>query len=157
MASFKKMQYWLGHNGRWKNWSLIPRRGKGFLYVTVCTQTLWTHPAYLPGGKVAGHEANHLPPASAMVKNAWRFISTQLRVLWRGAQLGRMTNFIAPFHARSNSLLIAAPYHPKLYCLYTNIGQYIKYTYYIYVLPFRSCTIWREDSCFFNYHRTVQT
>jgi hypothetical protein len=29
-----------------------------------------------PGGKVAGHEADHSPPSSADVKNAWSYTST---------------------------------------------------------------------------------
>jgi hypothetical protein len=145
-------------DGGRKNCRLIPRRDKRFsLRHGLYADSLHSPSpyrivtgGYLPGGKAARPQANLSPPASAVDKGTWRFISTQLHGLWRGAQLGRMTNFIAPFHARSNLLLIATLNHPKLNRLWTNIGLYIKYTYYIlvYVLPFHSCTLWRGDSCF---------
>jgi hypothetical protein len=37
-----------------------------------------------PGGKAAGCEADHLPPSSAEVKNAWNYASTPqyVFILW---------------------------------------------------------------------------
>jgi hypothetical protein len=42
-----------------------------------------------PGGKAAGHEADHSPPSSAEVKNAWSYTSTPQYVFmaWCQGQL----------------------------------------------------------------------
>jgi len=45
---------------------------------------------YLPGVKRPGREADHSPPPSAEVKNAWSYTSTPL---WYGAQLKHRDNF----------------------------------------------------------------
>jgi hypothetical protein len=40
-----------------------------------------------PGVKRLRREADHSPPSSAEVKNAWRYTSTPNTSLWRGARL----------------------------------------------------------------------
>jgi hypothetical protein len=49
-----------------------------------------------PGVKRPGREADHSPPSSAEVKNAWRYTSTP----WRGAYLSKGTTLplLLPYH-----------------------------------------------------------
>jgi hypothetical protein len=64
-----------------------------FLFTTVSRKVLGpTEPSIecVPGAlslelKRAGREADHLPPPSAEVKNAWSYTSTPLMSSWRGA------------------------------------------------------------------------
>jgi hypothetical protein len=55
-----------------------------------------------PGGKAAGGEADHSPPSSAEVKNAWSYTSTPPNEpSWRGAHLKESTGTTLPLHLSS--------------------------------------------------------
>jgi hypothetical protein len=57
---------------------------------------LWGPPSILdsfPGGKAAGHEADHSPPCSAEVKNAWRYTSTPQYVFMSWCLVKHRDNF----------------------------------------------------------------
>jgi hypothetical protein len=47
----------------------------------------WVSGALSLGVKRPGREADHLPPSSAAVKNAWRYTSTPNTSSWRGTSL----------------------------------------------------------------------
>jgi hypothetical protein len=57
---------------------------KFFLFATASRPALgpvqsaiqWVQEAHTPGIKLSGHEADHSPPSSAEVKNAWSCTST---------------------------------------------------------------------------------
>jgi hypothetical protein len=61
------------------------RRGLGIILFTTASRTAlgptqppihWVPGALSPGVKHPGHEADHSPPSSSEVKNAWSYIST---------------------------------------------------------------------------------
>jgi hypothetical protein len=85
-----------GLDGRW----FESRQKLGiFLFTTVSRPTLgptqppiqWIPGALSLGVKRPGREANHSPPSSAEVKNAWSCTSTSPS--WRGAQLKHNDKF----------------------------------------------------------------
>jgi hypothetical protein len=54
-----------------------------------------------PGGKVAGHEADHSPPSSAEVKNEWNYTSIPQYVFMAWCLLKHRGNFtftVIPFY-----------------------------------------------------------
>jgi hypothetical protein len=63
--------------------AFIPDRGIEGIFFLLATGS-GAHPASypvgtcgsLPGGKVAGREADHLPPSSVEIKNEWSYTST---------------------------------------------------------------------------------
>jgi len=64
---------------------LIPGRGWGFFSSPLCPDRLWVPPSLQPNGyrralslevKRPDQEADHSPPSSAEVKNAWSYKST---------------------------------------------------------------------------------
>jgi hypothetical protein len=63
--------------------------------------------------KQLGREADHSPPSSAKVKNAWSYISIlPIRLLWSSAQLKHRDNFSFTL---LKELLFATPV-TKLFC-----------------------------------------
>jgi hypothetical protein len=72
----------------------FPAGARDFSLLSVQTHSR-VHPASypvgnrgsFPGGKVAGHEADHSPPSSAKVKNGGAIPPLPHTSSWRGAQL----------------------------------------------------------------------
>jgi hypothetical protein len=79
-----------------------PGRGWEFFSSTPWPDRLWNPPqpsikwvprALTLGVKWPGREADHSPPSSAEVKNAWSYTSTPNTLSWRSVQLKHRDNF----------------------------------------------------------------
>jgi hypothetical protein len=74
-------------------WSLIPGRGKIFLFSIASNPALgstqppiqWVLEALSPGVKLLGHEDDYSPPASAEVKNDGAIVLPPIVPSWRNA------------------------------------------------------------------------
>jgi hypothetical protein len=81
-----------------------------------------------PGGKAAGGEADHSPPSSAEVKNAWSYTSTPQYVFMAWCLVKHRDNFTFTFlvhHKHMNNLYVINITHitiRKFYVAYDNIN-----------------------------------